>query len=240
MKLLRTKLFNSTFHHYTTLDAIPGILEEGLRTDRRKELGRPPIYLSAFEASNDELAKDLNNWSKINDEISRRSERLHRLAEKPEFWKKNYPATSGVDSWFFAEDERYPLKYRQMNLLDGEGGNSNGSKKVPIVRVVGESSKDNLRLQPRTPMEFDLFDDFIKNPVPKKGTRLESLAKVGEVSVHPNDVIKDSLRVQFPFGSVTKNNSEEYKKLLKNIPSSKIDLADTYTRRIYKLLMNKR
>jgi len=236
MKLLRTKLFNSTFHHYTTLDAVPGILEEGLRTDRRKELGRPPIYSSAFDASNDELAKDLNNWSKINSEISRRSERLHRLAKKPEFWEKNRPATSGVDSWFFAEDERYPLKYRQMNLLDGEGGNSNGGKKVPIVRVVGESSEDGLRLKPRSPIEFDQFD----GSVPKKGTRLESLAKVGEVSVHPSDVIKDSLRIQLPFGSVTKNNFEEYKKLLKNIQSSKIDLADTYTRRIYKLLMNKR
>jgi hypothetical protein len=122
--------------------------------------------------------------------------------------KYRYPNIVGLYN-----DERYPSHYRQLSLMDGEGGFAQDPRKC-FIRLVCDVSEDG-----RQP---ELMYNGLE-------WRLTDWNKT--ITVPP-----EKIKVQIPFAAVTKDNFDTYLNTIKRIPKEKLDASDAYTRRIAKLM----
>jgi len=122
--------------------------------------------------------------------------------------KYRYPNIVGLYN-----DKRYPSHYRQLSLMDGEGGFAQDPRKC-FIRLVCDVSEDG-----RQP---ELMYNGLE-------WRLTDWDKT--ITVPP-----EKIKVQIPFAAVTKDNFDTYLNTIKRIPKEKLDASDAYTRRIAKLM----
>lgn len=132
----------------------------------------------------------------------------------------NHWTDTAIENVYYNYDFR-DRKHDQMDLLGGTGGNFRDYNR-PQVRIVGKS---------KTQPEFTEGRDGVRSIQ-------RHLMDAGEKHVNPDDVDNKSLKIQIPFGAVNKYNYKDFAEQLKGVNPSKIDMDDTYTRRILKVINN--
>lgn len=228
-----TKIFSKykkgrdTFNHYTNSENVNDIIQNGLMP------GYEYGGISGYLGKDDYIKNTMTDWKSL-ESIDERDQILDLQRNKLDMLKRH-------KSNVYNDDDTYIEHYLNPEFRPHVHYNS-------IDQVV--NSETPVRLV--TNVDLNELDGGVNLNINKNGDRLVQKNKakrdLDESILYPSKLTKnvqkygertslspELIKIQLPYGAVTKDNSQTYLNNLKDIDPSKFDVSDKYTRRIYNL-----